>query len=296
MRSNIFLLSCVILLGCTDYNNSTLPAGQLSVSHSDQSVSNIPSVTSGSDLTLGLPTQLVNSRAIDRTALFADILVRYDGTIEMVTAQRQGSSDQWRAQISVPFNTAFTLEIVWFDTEDITRVELVTLTREVPPLRGDSTLSYEFVNYDSDAFDIDSDGISNLVEREQGTSPFVANLLETDVDTDLDTIPDVSDNCPDIVNTDQSDSDADGVGDVCDPINNLDLDGDGISNQFDNCSDIANPGQLDTDLDGRGNLCDEDDDGDFSSDEQDCAPINPAIHPNAIEVKDGVDNNCNGNN
>lgn len=35
-------------------------------------------------------------------------------------------------------------------------------------------------------------------------------------DKDCDTIPDSSDNCPDVANTDQADKDGDGVGDVCD--------------------------------------------------------------------------------
>jgi len=37
-----------------------------------------------------------------------------------------------------------------------------------------------------------------------------------DTDTDSDGIPDNSDNCPDIPNTDQADGDGDGIGDVCD--------------------------------------------------------------------------------
>jgi len=38
-----------------------------------------------------------------------------------------------------------------------------------------------------------------------------------DVTRDGDTIPDAKDNCPDVVNWDQADSDGDGVGDACDP-------------------------------------------------------------------------------
>jgi hypothetical protein len=82
------------------------------------------------------------------------------------------------------------------------------------------------------------------------------------VDTDGDTIPDATDNCPTVANTNQADGDADGVGDLCD-----------------NCTAIANPRvpggaatflaanpwatlsgeQRDDDHDGFGNICD----GDF---------------------------------
>ncbi|MBU1413310.1 thrombospondin type 3 repeat-containing protein, partial [Myxococcota bacterium] len=47
--------------------------------------------------------------------------------------------------------------------------------------------------------------------------------------SDGDTVPDVSDNCPDSANQDQKDVDHDGRGDVCD----YDLDGDGIPNGYD---------------------------------------------------------------
>lgn len=39
--------------------------------------------------------------------------------------------------------------------------------------------------------------------------------LETRDDVDLDTIPDETDNCPTVQNTDQTDSDANGIGDAC---------------------------------------------------------------------------------
>jgi hypothetical protein len=58
------------------------------------------------------------------------------------------------------------------------------------------------------------------------------------------------------------DSDADGVGDVCDncPLNSnpgqQDSDGDGVGDACDNCPLNANPGQQDTDGDGVGDVCD----------------------------------------
>jgi len=42
----------------------------------------------------------------------------------------------------------------------------------------------------------------------------------------------------------------------------IDTDSDGIQDDMDNCPDIENPGQADTDGDGQGNACDQDDDND----------------------------------
>lgn len=72
-------------------------------------------------------------------------------------------------------------------------------------------------------------------------------------DADQDGIEDVADNCPAHANPLQSDSDADGRGDVCDE----DRDGDGVLDRFDNCADVANARQGDSDSDGMGNACDE---------------------------------------
>ena len=70
-------------------------------------------------------------------------------------------------------------------------------------------------------------------------------------DSDGDGITFNSDNCPLISNTDQLDTDGDGIGDVCD----ADLDGDGITNISDNCPLESNTEQLDTDGDGLGDAC-----------------------------------------
>lgn len=70
-------------------------------------------------------------------------------------------------------------------------------------------------------------------------------------DTDSDGVPDISDNCVSVSNTDQQDVNNNGRGDACD-----DFDQDGVINLEDNCSDNPNRDQRDTDSDGIGDVCD----------------------------------------
>ncbi|MCA9253031.1 MAG: thrombospondin type 3 repeat-containing protein [Phycisphaerales bacterium] len=95
-------------------------------------------------------------------------------------------------------------------------------------------------------------------------------------DADEDGVGDVDDNCPDMANTEQTDTDGDGLGDVCDD----DIDGDGVLNFADNCPTFASADLDDTDGDGIGDPCDDctDTDGDGFGDpefsENTCEPDN----------------------
>ena len=70
------------------------------------------------------------------------------------------------------------------------------------------------------------------------------------VDSDADGIPDTEDNCPTIPNPTQTDTDDDGIGDVCDD----DEDEDDVDDP-DNCPNTPNPDQADSDGDGIGDAC-----------------------------------------
>jgi PKD repeat protein len=109
------------------------------------------------------------------------------------------------------------------------------------------------------------------------------------VDSDLDGVPDGQDNCVRIPNTDQMDSDDDGVGDAC----SKDTDLDGVVDGIDNCRLIINPEQDDLDFDRVGDACDVDIDNDGIINVLDnCVRV-----PNTDQLdgdQDGVGDACSG--
>jgi PKD repeat protein len=123
--------------------------------------------------------------------------------------------------------------------------------------------------------DSDGDGIPNSTDNCVNVSN--ASQADTDndgqgdacdSDDDGDSIPDTNDNCPTIVNTSQSNIDGDSQGDACDP----DDDNDSFPDLFDNCPQIANTDQKDSDGDQQGDVCDFDDDNDGHVDSNDNCP------------------------
>ncbi len=62
----------------------------------------------------------------------------------------------------------------------------------------------------------------------------------------------------------------------------------------DNCDGVTDAGFGDLDKDGVPDCVDPDIDGDGTANAQDCAPTDAAVHPGAVEVCNGADDDCNG--
>ncbi|MFK7858026.1 MAG: putative Ig domain-containing protein, partial [Granulosicoccus sp.] len=126
------------------------------------------------------------SRAVDSNALFAEVTLRYDtdsGTFTRTeTASRTNGSNTWDVNLDIPANTEFVLDIVWYDMADPERVNLTSLSRTFSTAGANDvlTLSFDFAEFDSSAFNIDSDRFTNLEERVNGTSPFINDDLIVD--------------------------------------------------------------------------------------------------------------------
>ena len=159
-------------------------------------------------------------------------------------------------------------------------------------LDGDGTPDCEAGGYD--AAELDCDDASQVVFP---GGPEVCDGLDSDCDGDLvDGYPDVDgDGEPDC-----TDVDVDGDGDPaitdCD-----DLDPAVFTGAPELCDDVDSDcdGDLvddavDTDLDGEPDCVDLDDDNDLFPDDVDCEPLDPTFFPNAPELCDDLDSDCDG--
>jgi Thrombospondin type 3 repeat len=167
--------------------------------------------------------------------------------------------------ITFPEVTADTFKIDFQHTQPLRLTEIevgqpnpTVLQNQIVWL-GQSNSQYR-IYFDSDRYNdistlesfntTDTDG-EILLLKPQEKQP---NLTYKEEDTDGDSIPNKSDNCPTTKNKDQKDIDGNKKGDVCE-----DKDGDGVLDGIDNCTKYPNRNQTDTDKNSIGDICEDND-------------------------------------
>ncbi len=136
--------------------------------HPDGGVSRAPDGT----LTLDVPPAL-QVRAVDPLSLLPRVRVNGRGVVSIRT------NDQWTVRTTVPEGSDVRVSITWIERigqDPATRVdlELARLLANIPTIEEDRTFLFTADDYETDVFDDDEDGISNLAERIGDTDPFSA--------------------------------------------------------------------------------------------------------------------------
>lgn len=141
-------------------------------------------------------------------------------------------------------------------------------------LSGAPLLSGEFLTLSARVLVVDG-FLDVAVGEVGGTTPIdYVSIAALPLDFDADGVLNYADNCYELSNPTQTDSDRNGVGNACNSAE--DADGDEWSDLLDNCPALSNPTQADADGNGVGDACNsaEDSDGDEWENSLDNCPVN----------------------
>lgn len=136
-----------------------------------------PDLVTGADgqtrMGLGIPVPIMQVRNIDRSQLFPRVTVSQEGSTApdtVIELQRRGN--QWVGRFSLPDNNLYELKTEWFYTIGGVQIQLAKSPPLSISLASDRNIRID--SYDTDSFDYDSDGVSNIDELNQDRDPLVS--------------------------------------------------------------------------------------------------------------------------
>jgi len=154
-----FLLVCLVVLS---------GSGTSQTSHN---------ASSSSEFELNPPTVLTSSRMVDSSQL--EVVLTIDEEVVELTPTNDG---KWTVETGVTPNEQHTVEVKWVENIGDEQLVLARSSRIVTISEGfdDTVIEFKERRYSTD-IDSDSDGRSNLSEREDGTNPFDRNSPGVDL-------------------------------------------------------------------------------------------------------------------
>ncbi|MDO6460228.1 sugar-binding protein [Granulosicoccaceae sp. 1_MG-2023] len=140
----------------------------------------------GAELRVSVPAFISSVRSVDLSALTATL--ELNGESRTMTR----SGDVWSTTVSVAANSTHTLSLSWSETVRGRALPLGQYSTSVSVGESAQTVVIASEDYNSEGFDLDGDGVSNLQERALSTNPFLDNTLAGAVDVVIPRLPEDS--------------------------------------------------------------------------------------------------------
>jgi len=123
----------------------------------------------GNSLGFGPPEAILATRAVQLNNLVVEVTI--GGTTVPITRM---SDDTWSGPFQLPGSGSHALVILWSEQLGSRVLPLARASLSVDR-SSPRVISLSLADYQTDMFDSDGDGLSNLVERQMSTNPFPGN-------------------------------------------------------------------------------------------------------------------------
>ncbi|MFK7893559.1 MAG: hypothetical protein AB8B63_22270, partial [Granulosicoccus sp.] len=138
----------------------------------------------GPALTVARPAVLENASSLVQASLRPSIIVEGGGLVSM----QRDFEGVWSGTINVPPDKSYPVTVIWIETFASRDLPLARLTMDLEVAADGTAERSNVTEYITAELDADNDGVSNLQERENGTDPFVAEVIG---DPEVPEVPEV---------------------------------------------------------------------------------------------------------